>query len=597
MKLLIRSGILSILIFASHLILDAQTTPEQVIEDIHQLDDLMRHRHVNPFWKSSPEALQRAVDSAIDAINARQKCDQGCFVELLKIVAVLQDGHSSIAGTSRYQQFGYLPVSVKWFDGELRIVRTAEKYKESLGYRIDKIDAVPVEKVLAELRNVVPHANQSRFHKFVGAYLHLPGLLYGLGISNSPVKTTFSLVDGRGNDFSLEMYDMPPAEEDTTTFVSWMDQQKQLALFQRDEESYYWYDYNQKHNLLYFKYNRVGSMKTNPASAFAQELWSVVDSVEVEKFVLDLRNNGGGSFPYCLPFLQGILDRLDINRWGRLFVITGYDTFSAAITLLNQLELRSQAIVIGETPCDHPASPGDAESYVLDNTGIKINLSSLYHPTIFPQDGRVKFQLDKEIPLRWDEYKRGVDPCLEYIKSFRGTQKTVADVRTYQELQGVFEYSPTRHLRIVEHNNELWVEISHGLSSPLYISSEPMQFLTEIPDVQIGFKNDSLHFVAPDGSLSSHARMDSSSVAPIELFYSSRLEEAKKAYLDLKRAYPDFIELEDHQMSFLATLTYFDLRKYPDVDSTKIALNILKVGIELNKGNAPFCEFSLQFYQ
>jgi hypothetical protein len=118
-----------------------------------------------------------------------------------------------------------------------------------------------------------------------------------------------------------------------------------------------------------------------------------------------------------------------------------------------------------------------------------------------------------------------------------------------------------------------------------------MQFLTEIPDVQIGFKNDSLHFVAPDGSLSSHARLDSSSVAPIELFYSSRLEEAKQAYLDLKRAYPDFIELEDHQMSILATLTYFDLRKYPDVDATKIALNILKVGIELNEGNAPFGSF------
>ena len=593
-------SIKAILIFALltliNLEYNAQLSPDQFQEDLEQLEELILNKHAKPFWKSEKSDFNSALLAARKKFSEVENCDQSCYVEFMKVIATLKDGHSVMAGNSRYEKFGYLPISIKWFDGELRIVNASKLYRQTLGYRIDTIDGVDIESVLNKLKTVLPHANDSRFKKFMGAYMHLPGLLFSLGISENASQATFTLSNGPGKDFKIKIQNLSPEDEENTEFVSWKRQLENPALYQKDNDLYYWYEYDKKKKLLYFQYNRIGNMQNESSSAFADKLFETVDSVEIKKFVLDLRYNGGGNFPYSIRYIQEILDRLDIDRRGRLFIITGYDTFSAAIDMLNQLEMRSQAIIVGETPGDHPGSPGDPESYVLKNTGIKIYLSSLYHPTLLESDNREYIELDENCITSWDDYQKSCDPCMNYIRKFKSDNLMRVKTTEYSLAIGTYNYTPTRDLKLLDKEGEIWVEITKGFISPLYQTSNTAYFKTEVQGLNLSIEDQKVNLIFPDGHVKTYLKKEIESNAPLELFYLGKIEEAKEAYLSSKKSNPDFKEYEDHLMSFQATLAFFELRKYPNVNASEIAKSMLNLGIEMNNGNAPFCEFSLRFY-
>ena len=591
MKIKVLFALLFLFVTSVH----AQFSKAELLSDIDSLEELITTKHVSPYWKNHEENIQAVITEAKTKIRAMDNCDESCLVELMKIVASIQDGHSTISGGSRYDLFGYLPLSTRWFDGELRVMRTIEKHRQILGSKIVAVDGKSISEVLDLLRSVVPQANAYRFQKFVGSYLHLPGLLHGLGITKDAKKAVFSFENG-AKTFDLLLEDLPPDEEDKVEFVSYLDNKTERPLYQQNNRDYYWFNYDPTDQLFYFQYNRVGNMKEEGSSAFAQRMWKTVDSLEIHKFVLDLRYNGGGNFPFSLRFVQGILDRLDINRSGRLFIITGYDTFSAAMDMLNELELKSKAIILGEYPCDHPSRPGDPEDYELPNTGIKVYLSSLYHPTAILNDARTSSSLDKEIITSWTDYAAGRDPVLDYIKAYKGAEPKIVAAKSHKDELGNYAYSPTRNLRLKDVNGELWLEISRALETPIYQVSGD-RYRTEVPGLELELDSRGLLIHYPDGREMQYQKLTDPGKAAVDLLYEGDFENAKAVLLKIKQNNPDFIDLKDHMMCFMANITYFDLLKYPDVKAAAIAKGILDLGIELNDGKAPFCEYTLRFYQ
>jgi len=201
---------------------NAQTTPSQIISDIDQLQELVESNDVHPFWITSKENFNANIAQAKDIISEKDSCDESCFIELLKFVASIKHGHSSTSGESRYELFGYLPFTAKWFDGNLHIVKTSKEYEKVLGHRVTMVNGMGIDQVLFKLRKVVPHANDSRFKKFVGSYLHLPGLLYGLEITENPHSALFTFPNGK-KSFDLEILSMSTKQEEEVVFVSFLE--------------------------------------------------------------------------------------------------------------------------------------------------------------------------------------------------------------------------------------------------------------------------------------------------------------------------------------------------------------------------------------
>jgi hypothetical protein len=84
-----------------------------------------------------------------------------------------------------------------------------------------------------------------------------------------------------------------------------------------------------------------------PSSVFFQQLSQMMAQESVQRIVLDMRNNSGGFTSILSPWIDEI-QASRFNQPGRLYVITGRATFSAAMEATNHLHDRTAAIFVGE---------------------------------------------------------------------------------------------------------------------------------------------------------------------------------------------------------------------------------------------------------
>ncbi|MDC8003668.1 hypothetical protein POV27_06365 [Aureisphaera galaxeae] len=580
-------------VFLSFWTCSAQVSPTQLLADIDQLEELIETKHIRPYRLVSKKKLASVIQEAKDYIGAKEACDETCYVALLKIVAALRDGHSVVRTSSREKLFGFMPLTVTWFKEGLYVTRVPDSRTDLLGSRLEAINDVPIDEVLDKIRTVLPHGNDSRFKKFAYAYLRMPGLLYGLGITNDADRASFTL-SKNNKTVNAVFENMTDEAYEQTTFVHFDDLAEKIPIYRKNYDDYYWFRYDADLKIFYCNYKRVGTMEKERVSQFANRMWGQVDSLEVDKFVFDIRNNGGGQFARSMAFIQGILDRPKINAPGKLFIISGYDTFSAALDLLRKLEVKSNATIIGEPPGDYAASSGDPKSYTLENTGIEVQLSSVFHPSVFPNDMRPKIPMDQFIEISWEEYSKGEDAAYHYIVNYNTQIPEKASSDKYTDYLGRYHYDEDRHLILESKNGHLQLEISESLTTPIYTGTDG-SLTTEVKGLSVQLGNGVTVLRLPDGTAQSFHKTEDEKAA-IEYLYEGNIEKAGKLYRDIKSNNPKSRTLRDGAFSNHALFAYFKKRSEDRTKASEIAKGILKLGIELNEGDAPFCEFALRFY-
>jgi hypothetical protein len=129
--------------------------------------------------------------------------------------------------------------------------------------------------------------------------------------------------------------------------------------------------------------------------------------------VLDLRHNGGGDGDRNRAIVRALL-RSRFDERGRLFVITGRRTFSAAQMLICDLERWTSPIFVGEPSASRANHYGDSALLVLPNQRVTLRVSTLWWQWD-PRDARPWIAVDLAAPLTVDTYRTGRDPALEAI--------------------------------------------------------------------------------------------------------------------------------------------------------------------------------------
>lgn len=100
---------------------------------------------------------------------------------------------------------------------------------------------------------------------------------------------------------------------------------------------------------------------------------------EVEKLILDLRHNSGGGNDLNKAILSGLTQWSGSKDFGRIYVILGRQTFSAAILLALQLEENIHVSFVGEELGGRTEHFGDSRKFVLSNSGLTIRVSTKMH--------------------------------------------------------------------------------------------------------------------------------------------------------------------------------------------------------------------------
>ena len=168
---------------------------------------------------------------------------------------------------------------------------------------------------------------------------------------------------------------------------------------------------------MYVQINGITSIDTNPLPDFCDSVTSLIDSLDVSAFVLDIRNNGGGNTELNINLLEVLLSK-KINIQGKSFTIIGRSTFSAAQNLTNVIEKYTQTIFIGERTSSKPHFIGEVNPFALPYSGLMVSSSNIYHQYGYSTDTRKWTAPDIYVEFDFQHFKNGTDPVMEEIIKF-----------------------------------------------------------------------------------------------------------------------------------------------------------------------------------
>lgn len=184
-------------------------------------------------------------------------------------------------------------------------------------------------------------------------------------------------------------------------------------LYMQNPTYNYWYKYLENNKTLYLKYNQcVESNKDGKISDFNNEILDFINNNSVDKFVIDMRDNGGGGQDQLDIIIQGIKNK-EINNKNKFFVIVGRNTFSAAIGDVVKWRKETNATFIGQETSGKLNHYGSWDTFALPNSKLTVQYSTMYVNN--GDDESDSFIPDKTIEISIDDYVNKKDPVLDYI--------------------------------------------------------------------------------------------------------------------------------------------------------------------------------------
>jgi hypothetical protein len=376
--------------------------------------------HVDPFHDVSRSLFDQRVAelrARLPHLNRAQ-----AIVGLASIIALVRDAHTGFGiGTSPPISFHAFPIKVYQYSDGVFIQAAAPQYKQLVGQKIVAVGGVPISTVLQRLQTVVMSTNDWTFRsqlqfQFKGEILH------ALGLSQSDDAATLELRGPSGlnsvtlqtlpHPFAMGYRPGPPERSD------WIDARTVSLppLYLRHLDEYYWYEWLPDAGTLYVQCNFVLNSDKESFADFFSRVFGVADKEPVKKFVLDLRFNGGGDNLLLPVVVQNLVKRDSINAPGKLFVIIGRGTQSAAENLVNRLQRDTHATFVGEPTGERPNEFGDPWPFVLPNSHIEVHIASIKWEDIDPRDDRQWTGPDLAAELTSSDYVDGVDPAMDVIQ-------------------------------------------------------------------------------------------------------------------------------------------------------------------------------------
>lgn len=390
-------------------------------EDLAFLRKEMPAHHANLFHEMSPAQFDSALNSIATRLPTLAR--HQVIVELQKLDAMVGDGHSNVSPwRDSVIAFHTLPIALYWFEEGI-IVRAADSaHANLLGARLVMINGKPIDSVVARIRPLISHDNEMGIRAFVPFLIMMPEILQATGIvSNvSAMPFTFEL-NGRRRTEPLTpagLFPMLTGDADR----SWMPRAGRIdardraptPLWLSDPTNIYWFKYLPDGHTLYCEINTIQQKSTGSLSAFMARAIAVADSAGADKFVLDLRLNGGGNGDFnkqiMLPLIKSKYDTP-----GHLYVLTGRRTWSAAQMLVTELMKYTTAIFVGEPTASHGNHFGDSYRIVMPNSGVTVRVSTLWHQYLDSRDKRLMIDPEIRAPLTFADYVAGRDPALQAI--------------------------------------------------------------------------------------------------------------------------------------------------------------------------------------
>jgi hypothetical protein len=410
-----------------------------------QLQDLRHFHHVRRNERSMTPDIRARFDARVADLEARAGTltDAEFMLGLARAQAEIDNGHSNGSPTRMVAHFPRLPVRFTHMAGELRILRTRPGEAELLGARVDRINGIAAGAVMARFRDAFG-GNDAFFETLAPALLDAPDYLAAAGAGTDTGATHLALTLADGRPLEVTMAPMPADPEAARAFPGDLPQPWLLQddgwlapdpagepLYLSRPERGYWMARVPGADIAFI------SLRTNLDDDSAESLVAFTERVQAElaaaparAIVVDQRFSGGGDLTITHDMMAALPELAGPD--GRVYLLTGGNTFSAAIVNLASAEevAPERVMLVGEPIGDRMQFWAEGWAYELPNSHFRARYSTGFYDLqngchglfrcawgslhIFPilvED----LDLDIAAPLTWDAYIAGRDPALEAV--------------------------------------------------------------------------------------------------------------------------------------------------------------------------------------
>lgn len=408
-------------------------------------DDL---RYLRDVWSSTDRSLtperREQFDTAIRQASLRTSklSDVDFALEVSRLVAIAHNGHS---GANVEGRLHGLPVGFAWFADGLFVVRADAAHQDLLGTQVERFGSLTVGEARARTSELIPGSSAWASNQ-AAVYLRTLEVLHFIGASGRVDSASLSvrLASGRTRRVRLEKETAP----DPSPAPAWMgtvpaatdlpgrwshvldDVANRPSLYR--DVTHFDREWPRGDRVFYVRSNSIYGTDANRYE-LNEKLIGVLQVEVAERrprfAIIDLRLNHGGDFFNTVIFASA-LPRL-IPADGKIFVLVGPDTFSAAIATAAMLKANGgdRVVFVGDTLGDDAEFWSEGPGITLPRSGITVssgvrkhNWSAACAGSADCYWGNVAFgprgiSLDPDIRItpRFSDYAAGRDPVLEAV--------------------------------------------------------------------------------------------------------------------------------------------------------------------------------------
>lgn len=337
-------------------------------------------------------------------------------IKIGKLVAELQDGHTEMSILQSTANFKRLPIGMYFFEEKLHVFAAQEHYTNLIGTEVIKVGEKTIPEIFNLLKTIMAYDNDYEIYHAGPSFLTLPTVLYFLGITTDESVTNFTFRDESDVVITKNIEPVSLADFNNRAWKTIKEINSVEELNDKNSDKNYWFEYLAKEKTMYFYFGRVNNQKGRPSlKKIITRMFDEIDKVSPNKLIIDLRDNNGGNNNKSRPLIEALKKRAFLNKKGRVYVITGRRTFSAAMVTSIFLKKETNALIVGEPSRGHPNKSDNVEYMNLPNSNLEIEYTTKVKKHWEELGDLNHVPVDVEIAPNFKDYISGEDSVLNYI--------------------------------------------------------------------------------------------------------------------------------------------------------------------------------------
>jgi len=412
------TGLLLALIAMVALVSSAQARPSatsSAAADVRDLGDSIEQIHPAPFRSISRVRFEAEVDDL--AARAPRISRDELLVGVLRIIASLgpRNGHTGLfpGDPGNVRPLHLYPIRLYRFADGVFVVDAEDK--GLVGRRLVAVAGTPAARVFELVEPLVPHDNAWNTRGMAPHYVLTAEVLHGLGIVDTACAADFTLEAPGGERTDVTLTPIPGPQY-ASEFADPLHGHYPSVLPSAPRPLYLansgkplWVTTLAGGRAVYVGFNAVSA----PASTVLRRIRRLALAPRTRRMIVDLRLNGGGDNTTYGPLVD-LLASKSVNRRGKLYLLIGRATFSAAANFAAEIDRDTRAVFIGEPTGGGVETYGDTVPVLLPSLGWYVYVASRYHERKRgPNDHRLAVAPDVRVELTSAQYFIGRDPVLE----------------------------------------------------------------------------------------------------------------------------------------------------------------------------------------